>query len=243
MPNEQTARATPREGLLTTYELHEYFARLGLPEAGRRLVEKARREAPVREVQSRLGNVLSHYPSRKMGRTLVAESLHVEFPAFLQYEFDKDVLEYYPQPVMLDLRIVDPLTKKVSRIQHTPDVLLLRRDCVCIDEWKEQARLEKLAAKHPGRFTRDGTRWNCPLIESHLHEFGIQYRLRTADEHPCTLLQNLRFLADYYLPGANPVNEKVLARIRECLAKHGAIALSDLFDLGRATGPREVSNG
>ncbi len=226
----------------TRAELESYFDRIGLPEAGRRLVEKARRESPVRKVQSRLGNVLSHYPSRKMLRTVVAESLHVEFPAFLQYEFDPDVLEYYPQPLMLDLRIADPFTKKVSRIQHTPDVLLLKRDCVCIDEWREQARLEKLAAKHPDRFTRDGARWNCPQVEAHLHEFGIQYRLRTADEHPGVLVENILFLKDYYMAGAHPVRDKALARIRECLAEHGAITLGDLIELGKAIGS-EQSHG
>jgi hypothetical protein len=33
-------------------ELEAYFVRIQLPEAGRWLIEKARREAPVRQVQS-----------------------------------------------------------------------------------------------------------------------------------------------------------------------------------------------
>jgi putative transposase len=229
--------------MMNPVELDAYFTRIGLPQAGRRLVEKARRESPVREVQSRLGNVLSHYPSRKMQRVVVPESLHVEFPAFIQYEHDPDVLEYYPQPVMLDLRIIDPFTKKVSRIQHTPDVLLLSRDCIRIDEWREEARLQKLATKHPGRFTRDGRRWNCPQVEAHLHEFGIQYRLRTPDEHPRTLVQNLLFLSDYYAPEAPTVSERALSRMRECIAEHGAITISDLIDLGQPGNSSEVPHG
>ena len=90
--------------MMNQIELDAYFARIGLPVRGRRLVEKARRASPVRKVQSRTGNVLTHFPSRKMQKVVVAESRTVEFPAFMRYEHDPDVLEYYPQPVSLDLR-------------------------------------------------------------------------------------------------------------------------------------------
>lgn len=220
--------------MMNQIELDAYFARIGLPVRGRRLVEKARRASPVRKVQSRTGNVLTHFPSRKMQKVVVAESRTVEFPAFMRYEHDPDVLEYYPQPVSLDLRTEHPLTKKVSRIQHTPDVLLLRRDCVCIDEWREDARLQKLMTKHPDRFTKHDKQWNCPQVETHLHEYGIQYRLRTADEHPQTFVQNLLFLADYYAPEASRVSDKTLVRILECIDECGEITIADLIELGRS---------
>lgn len=215
-------------------ELDAYFVRVSLPDAGRRLVEVARRESPVRKVQSRLGNVLTRFPSRKMKRAVTAESRTVEFPALVQYEHDPFVLEYYAQPVMLDLRITARGATKPSRLQHTPDFLLLREDCVCIEEWREEARMEKLAIKYPGRFTKKGGSWSYPEVEAYLHGLGIQYRLRTATEHPEILVQNLLFLADYYVPDVEPLSAVALNAIHECLREYGALPLADLITLGKS---------
>ena len=223
-------------------ELNDYFAQVGLPEAGRHLVMKARREAPVRDVVSRLGNVISHYQSRKMRKTVIAESLHVEFPAFIQYEHDPNVLEYHPQPLMFDLRLVDPISKKVSRLQHTPDVLVLRRNSVCIDEWKDEKQMEQRATKYPHRYRKDGGRWRDPQIEDHLNPFGIDYCIRTSSEHPVILVQNLRFLSDYYAPEATSVSQEALAQIHKCLEEHAEISIADLIELGR-TSAQAASDG
>lgn len=214
--------------------LDAYFVRINLSDAGRRLVETARRESPVREVQSRLGNVLTRFPSRKMQRVVTAESRTVEFPAVIQYEHDSSVLEYYAQPVMLDLRITASGATKPSRLQHTPDFLLLREDCVRIEEWREEARMEKLAIKYPGRFTKNGGNWGYPEVEAYLHGLGIQYRLRTATEHPETLVQNLLFLADYFIPDVEPLSVDALTAINGCLREHRALTLAELITLGQS---------
>lgn len=213
-------------------ELDSYFTRIGLPVTGRRLVETARREAPVRKVQSRVGNVLTRFPSRKMQRAITAESRTVEFPAIIQYEHDSDVLEYYAQPVQLDLRIAGGEGKKPVRMQHTPDFLLLRQDGVRIEEWREQARLEKLAEKHPGRFVKNGSNWNSPDVQAHLQEFGIHYRLRTPEEHPETLVQNLLFLSDYYAADTEPTAADALSAMQACVREHAALSLADLIAMG-----------
>lgn len=231
--------------MLNTAGLHEYFSRIGLPEEGRRLVEKARREAPVRKVQSRLGNVVTRYVSRKMEQAILTESRTVEFPAVIQYEYDQSVLEYYAQPVSLDEHVEDSATGRVSRFQHIPDFLLLRKDSVCIEEWRESTRLERLAAKYPGRFVRDGERWHYPQMEAHLHALGIQYRMRTPSEHPDTFVQNVRFLADYYTPEAEPVSTSALAAIKACLDEHVTISIRDIIALGKCDRPRrgELDDG
>ena len=80
---------------LSPIELNALFERLGTPLAGRRLVETARREAPVRDIQSHSGNVITWYSSRKMGGLSIGtESRTVEFPAVIQYEHNPLVLEY-----------------------------------------------------------------------------------------------------------------------------------------------------
>lgn len=217
--------------MMGVVELDAYFGRIGLSDAGRQLVEAARRESPVRKVQSRLGNVLTRFPSHKMQRAVTTESRTVEFPALIQYEYDSSVLEYYAQPVRLDLRLIGAQGKR-SRLQHTPDFLLLRESEVCIEEWREEPRLERLARKHPGRFVRTECGWSCPEVETYLQSRGIGYRLRTPAEHPVILVQNLLFLADYYAPNAEVVGAAALLCIQGHLREHGALTLADLCALG-----------
>jgi putative transposase len=224
--------------MMGVVELDAYFVRVGLPDAGRQLVERVRRESPVRKVQSRLGNVLTRYPSRKMQRAVTTESRTVEFPALIQYEYDSNVLEYYAQPVRLDLRVTNTRGKR-NRLQHTPDFLLLRENEVCIEEWREESRLENLSRKHPGRFIKTERGWNCPQVETYLQSLGVRYRLRTPAEHPAVLVQNLLFLADYYTPDAEAVSAAALKSIQCHLREHNALTLADLFTLGGLRDARE----
>lgn len=91
-------------------------------------------------------------------RVIVGESRTVELPAIVRYEHDAHVLEYYAQPVKLDLRLTDSGTKKPFRLSATPDFLLLTDNGIAIDEWRTSERMQRLSKKYPGRFEYDGTR-------------------------------------------------------------------------------------
>lgn len=220
--------------MLNAIELEMYFAKLGTPIAGRQFVMKARRESPVRKVQSRIGNVITKYQSRKMEVTIAVESRTVEFPALINYEFDSQILEYYAQPTKLDIIATDGGLKKPYRLQHTPDFLLLYSDKIVIDEWREEVRLQKLAGKYPGRYEYDEGRWRVPEIEAQLLEMGIHYQIRTPDEHPQQFIRNIQFLADYLAVDFPPVEADTLASIRLCFAEHAFISIADLIAKGRA---------
>lgn len=215
--------------ILSLIELNALFDRLGTPLAGRRLVEKARKEAPVRDIQSHSGNVVTWYRSGKMGRTIGTESRTTEFPAAIQYEHDPLVLEYYPQPCQLDLILIVDERIQPSRVQHTPDFLIIRPDQILVEEWREEARLEKLARKYPGRFIKDGDCWRYPAVEEHLAGMGITYRLRSANEHPRQYVSNLKFLSDYLSPSCPPVEQEKIDILHNVLAERGVITLTDLI--------------
>ncbi len=215
--------------MLNTIELNDLFDRLGTPSAGRRLVERARREAPVRDIQSHSGNVITWYSSRKMGGISIGtESRTVEFPAVVQYEHNPLVLEYYPQPCKLDLILTGTGGIK-SRVQHTPDFLMILADQILIEEWREEKRLEKLAKKYPGRFIKEDDGWHFPAAEEHLVEMGITYRLRSADEHPRQYVSNLIFLSDYLSPSCPPIEEKKINILHSVFAGKGVLNLTDLM--------------
>jgi len=220
--------------MLNAVELEMYFAKLGTPIAGRQFVIKARRESPVRKVQSRLGNVITKYQSRKMGATVDIESRTVEFPALINYEFDSGVLEYYAQPAKLDIIATDGGLKKPYRLQHTPDFLLLYSDKIVIDEWREEVRLQKLAGKYPGRYEYDEGGGRMPEVESQLREMGIHYQIRTPGEHPQQFIRNIQFLADYLAVDYPPVEADVLASIRLCFIERAFISIAELIATGQA---------
>ena len=214
--------------MLSLVALEDLFARLGTPEAGRTLVRKARREAPVRPVQSHLSNVITRYCSRKMQTVISAESRTVELPAMVRYEHDPKVLEFHAQPVKLFLDLPDK-NGRILQTPQTPDFLVVAEDGIYLDEWREEPRLLRLAMKYPGRTFRDVDGWRFPAMETLLADMGITYRLRSADEHPRILIQNLQFLGDYLDPEAPAVAEPVLRRILDRFADQAAIPLAELL--------------
>lgn len=229
--------------MLGLVELRHLFDHLGTPIAGQKLVEEARRTAPVRKVQSNSNNVITRFASRKMARLVDTESRTVEYPAAVMYEHDLKVLEYYAQPMYLDLKWQGPNDQRPSRIQHTPDFLLIRKDGFWVEEWREEERLLNLNIKNPDRFFKDQSGWRFPAIEEHLRNLGISYRLRSANEHPRTFIQNLVFLSDYLDPTCPAVEEARLAVIQSHFQDQAALPLLHLLDRGRSPEPGKIGVG
>lgn len=227
--------------MLTPQALYDLFEVLGTPAPGRRLVERARREAPVREVQSNRSNVITRFASQKMGRAIAAESRTCEFPAIVQYERDPKVLEYYPQPVKLDLILTDGGTRTPIRLPHTPDFLLITESGFRLEEWREEERLLRLAQKAPGRYLRTEAGWRFPELEAQLAEMGIEYRLRSAEEHPRQYVQNLVFLGDYLTSGVPQVEPAVLASLQAQFEEEPVLPLLHLLE--RASDRKKLQEG
>ncbi len=219
--------------MLNLIELNDLFNRLGTPQEGRRLVEKARRDSPVRKIQSHSGNVITWYFSKKMGKAIGTERRTVEFPAAIKYEHDPLVLEYYPQPCQLDLILTVEGKAHSSRIQHKPNFLVIRDDQILIEEWHEEKRLEKFAARYPGRYIKENDTWRFLAAEEHLCKMGITYRLRSADEHSSQYLNNLIFLSDYLSHACPAVEQRKIDILHDILAEKGVVTLAELLKYTR----------
>ncbi len=230
--------------MLTPAQLETLFERLGTPHEGQDLVMRARREAPVREVRFNGGNVCHRYPSRKMwGEVIVTESRSAEFRACLQYEYDPNVLEYYPQPVQLDLWFYKDDPSRRSRVLHTPDFLLIQSDGICLVEWKQDRRLQKFAKTFPDRYRREASGWRSPLLEDHLRNLGISYQLRSAEEHPAVFVQNLQFLASYLDEDCPPVSDRARASIQDQFDGRAVVPLSGLIETAWKDDPHSPRGG
>lgn len=215
--------------MLVKEQLAALFDKLGTPAKGQALVRKARIESPVREVQSRGRNVVTIFASQKMGCEIRTESRHIEFPAALNHEHDRAVLEFYPQPCTLHLELVEDATGEVHYIHHTPDFLVIRDDGITLEEWKPDDKLAKLAERYPYRYKRgaDGN-WYAPQIERQLADLGIIYRICTERTIPRLRVENLLHLADYHLSTAEPCDHEQLKRLESALQKEGMLFLADL---------------
>jgi len=75
---------------LTRRGFAEWSRDLGLRPQALAVIGRIRSLPPARRVQGRAGNLISFYPSLKMGHTVQAESGTVELPAIYVYEHDPE---------------------------------------------------------------------------------------------------------------------------------------------------------
>jgi putative transposase len=215
--------------MLDRTQITELFDHLGTPGAGRELILKARTLAPVRDVKSRGGNVITMLASRKMGREIYTESRHIEFAAAINHEYDHRVIEYYAQPCELKLELIDETTGNIRNIRHFPDYLVICEDSFTLEEWKSAQKLARLAEKYPYRYQRDSEGgWYSPQIEEQLAKLGIRYRIFSDESIPRRRVENFLHLADYFHPAADPVPEYELIRLNLALREHGALYFNEL---------------
>src|SRR5258705_5641105 len=110
----------------TTEEFKHWCRINNLSEAGCQFLTHVRASEPARRVRSSGVNVISQYPSKKMGFTLQAESHRNELVWVRRWDLkDQDVLEIWDQPATIKL-VYRTKTDRLIAVRHTPDYLLLR---------------------------------------------------------------------------------------------------------------------
>jgi putative transposase len=199
----------------TDAELRQEFERWGTPVEGQEYIWNTRANSPSRKVKSRVGNVVSHYSSRKMRRRIATESRKPEYGAVVRYDFDGTTREFYCQPpqVRLNVETMRKLSNGTITVYQAPtpytsDILRLTPYGVYVEEWKAERDLEKLAEKYPGRFFKDddGT-WRCPERERFFGELGFTFCLRSGSENGAIFVTNLEFLEDFLNEKCAPLSD------------------------------------
>lgn len=72
-----------------------------------------------------------------------------------------------------------------------------------------------------------------PLIPRNMArvaELGLRYRICSEDSIPRRRVENLQYLADYFLPGAEPLCPDTLERLNSALQEHGALSFFELLE-------------
>ena len=216
--------------MLSRDEIEALLIGIGLPLPGQTLVMKAREESPVRKVNSTISNVLTHYFSKKMNRIISTESRSAEQAGAYLYEFDSRVLEYFPQPLRVDLTLKTSNTQKNCPFVHFPDFMVITVDGVFIDEWKTEEHLQKLSASQPQRYVFECNQWRSPILEEHFGKFGFHYSIRSTATIPQCRLQNNIFLADFIDPAFGFSSPEAIEILKNKFIDLAEIPLIDLIE-------------
>lgn len=216
--------------MLEPFQIEQLFAELHLSDAACSLIRGARSCAPVRDIGSQLGNVNVWQFSKKMGgRHLKLESRTVEAAAATLYEFDSCVLEYWAQPVKIDLIFENDAKRRLTRTQYTPDFLLIFENKVVVTEWREESRLQMLAAKGTQFYKDQDHKWHFVSAEEYFNKLGIVYEVHSSLELPHKFVQNVRFLEGYNDPSCRTLCSDSLNRLRALLREQGRAYFLDLI--------------
>ena len=202
---------------------------LGLSQEARATIERIRSSPPSRRVQSRRGNVVGNYPSRKMGVTIQFESHRNELARIYELEHDPEVLEYYDQPPSIEL---DYLSKNGRRNRHpyTPDFFVVKKDSTGWEECKTEQELVKLIEDSPHRYQKDGeSQWRCPPAEAYAAQYGLFFRVWSDSAISWTFQQNFLWLEDYSRLDALEVDGEVTQTILTLITNKQGISLIELL--------------
>lgn len=114
-------------------------------------------------------------------------------------EYDDDVLEYYDQPIRIQITYRARSGRKTTQ-WHTPDFFVIRQNGAGFEEWKPVTALDTLKVTMPERYQHElPGGWRCPPGQSAAQAHGLFYRIRTnAQVHPL-VVQNLKFLQDFWI--------------------------------------------
>ncbi len=213
--------------MLTVTQFQEWCSTLHLSPPTCQLLADIRSSRPVRRVGSRANNVSGTYASRKMGRTIQFESHKVELWAIYSMEHDPQVLEYYDQPMQLDLTY-PAKSGRTTTVKHTPDFLVLSPDGVWLEEWKPEDKLLELAISQPHRYQRsEQGLWCCPPGETAAARLGLLYRVRSSAHLSVQAIRNLVFLDDYCF--APEVESGVAQQVMDLVRSTPGLSLATLM--------------
>ncbi|MBW4418955.1 MAG: DDE-type integrase/transposase/recombinase [Myxacorys californica WJT36-NPBG1] len=202
---------------------------LGVSQTTRAVIEGVRNSAPSRRVQSRRGNVVGNYPSHKMGFTIQFESHRNELARIYELEHDSNVLEYYDQPIPIEL---DYLSKNGRRNRHpyTPDFFIIRKDSAGWEECKTEQELIKLIEDSPNRYQQDEqSQWHCPPAETYAARYGLFFKVRSDSEINWIFQQNFAWLEDYFHLDSSELSEEAVQNLLKQVSDEEGITLAELL--------------
>ena len=157
-------------------------------------INQTRSSDPARSVGvSARTNIVAADMSSKMGHTITTES-HAERSVALQLSYDSKVLEFWEQPLTIEIRKVNKRGAR-RRTKYTADFLVLRVDGPEVIEVKTFDDVEKLVEADPLNWvkTDDGYGY-LPAKEAFESEYGLKFRVVIATRQDQQIAENIRII-------------------------------------------------
>lgn len=214
--------------MLTEEQVEKFLEARGVTASGIAHVKLVRSSDPSRLVKSGPRHVSSWFASRKMGRTVQAESRTAELASLWTWEFDPQTYEFWDQPQPLTLPIVRSDGRKTNQAKRA-DFLLLQENFVGWVECKTRDWLEANKADGDVNFVceADG-RWRYLPGEKAAHAWGMGYVVRVADENNPVLIGNLSMLDEFFIEDVPEVPAADRQHLVDSVADARWLLISDL---------------
>ncbi|SCU76845.1 putative Integrase catalytic subunit [Cupriavidus necator] len=214
--------------MLDTDALALLLSNGAIPEAGRRLLANVRARDASKLARSITG-CIEYVNSQKMGWTVAVPGRTVGAPLAELLELDASVLEYYFQPWELELHVqtVDR-PKGATRLIHRPQLALIRRDGIVVQDWKEEGLLFRRSedAKSYAKDDSPPYHWHWRPGETAYEALGFRYELHSLAEIPLVLVANMRDLSRY--AGMAPMPGERKAQLRAVIEREVVLTLRQL---------------
>lgn len=205
------------------------FCQMNVLEEGRRYVRHVIANGPSRTVKNHYGNVMSRYPSKKMGHHILVESMAGELAKAMEYENDDNVIAYFPQPKEIQVVYIDKDGRRRGTEPYHPDFLVLTKMDISIHEVRDDGRLYSQTLRHPNSYYRDEFGiYHFQPAEQVFQRMGLPYRIIHNSSMNTQLLNNARFLKDYLREDAPPIPAETLQKLVDLLQERKYVAYMEL---------------
>lgn len=213
--------------MFTNEELEAYLERHAITGAARRYIRQVRSTEPSRLAGQNGGtNLVSAYPSLKMGCSIQTESRTVENLYAVELEYSAAVFEFWDQPFPVS---VDRSGRNGKRRagSYTADFLVLADDGPAVVEIKPAAKIAASLRSWPNDWVlEDGAPVYRPARDAFL-ALGLSHRVVSSADLNQIRVVNLRLLLQSRLEPSNAM-ERLRPEVDRILAKRACTRLADL---------------
>jgi putative transposase len=218
--------------MLNAVEYRSWHQALQLKPPAIDIIDQIRTSPPAHRVHSGHRNVSGHYPSAKMGVTVQFETKTTQFAAILEFENDRDVLEYWDQPSAgIPLSSNARNGKPLRATSYTPSFFVLRTGSASWVECASTSSMEKRCQRYPERFEKDvAGGWHDLVAETYAKQFQFGFEIRVLKPEDGLLQRNLEFLDDYLRSPQIPEPQDQVVELGELLRRRPGVSLREVFD-------------
>jgi putative transposase len=217
----------------------EHLRSIGVTPDGIRYVTDSATSAPSRKVRSgphknligeRHTNLatslkLSDSSQEGVGR-LQFESHSVEFAFIASLEFEANSLLVLDQPLGISLEIVNRSNRR-QRVPYTADFLVVTNETASIIQLKRKEDALSLVRDRPTSWSYEGNQFHYMAADSYFEKLGLRHLVKTDEDYPWLLAQNLDLLSRTYTHGPAPI-ERDIEDVGRFVARHSPCSISKI---------------